>query len=234
MPTKTAVSAAAPAAPQPCADARKVKKSRRLRTDEEDVTVCVQFKWGRTATFSGGKKAWAVGDVVIVRLSAEGEGTGLDVGMVAWAKPAVQAKGAKVVGTVKRVARPEEAKKWGKELVAKETAARDLAAAVLPENATNIRVLHCSYRFDEKALALFYSPSGVPNLKPSLPKLKKAFPSKAIDLIPFETPEAEPAQYFATPPTHQSYPPLPPPTNNFALGRPQHAREQSMDSVFSS
>ena len=201
-------------------------------------SICVQFKWGRTGTYSS-DVGFEVGNCVIV--AVEG---GIDLGMVARSEE-VESQlldDVSTEGCVLRVAKEEEVSAWKGELVAKETTARRLANKILPENTSNVRVLNAEYRFDEKVVILLYTRSGEPKLAPSMPKLHSTFSQCEVRLNEVRPPPAPVALPTPAPayPRHSFQQRLRALPNNTALKvqRPPtghaHSREESMDSVFSS
>eukprot|EP01064_Diplonema_japonicum_P019782 TRINITY_DN2861_c0_g1_i1.p1 TRINITY_DN2861_c0_g1~~TRINITY_DN2861_c0_g1_i1.p1 ORF type:complete len:216 (+),score=54.30 TRINITY_DN2861_c0_g1_i1:67-714(+) len=195
-------------------------------------TVDVQFKWGRLGEY-GSKAAFNNGTHVLVEADS-----GIDMGMVIGCGEGAT-HGAKIIH---REGTKEESEYWRTQLIEDESKARKQACKLLPENATNIRVLRCSYRFDKQHLLLQYECSGTPNHQAYLPKLEKHFSpcTVTIEEIPNLDAEVEEKTTTAPAPAAAKAEAVPPKSQESELvkyiTKPGnfHSRGESIDSLLSS
>ena len=149
----------------------------------------VQFKWGRTEFFTSTVE-YKHGDHVMI----EAENKGLDLGAVVSCEEVVNSdERLNGVRSIYRFATTAESEYWEGAIVEREINARMVANKILPENSTNIRVMHTSYTFDSSRLYLHYEPSGGKiNLSPYMSDLAKAFPEAEVKMIVIETEKTTP------------------------------------------
>ena len=181
----------------------------------------VQFKWGRTELFTSTTTA-EYGEHVMV----ESENKGFDLGAVISCKELDPTdESSKNLKKIFRFATSEESEYWEGEVVKREVSARITANTILPENSTNIRVIHASYTFDATMLYLHYEPSGGSiNLSPYMSDLRKAFPESEVRMTMLESKKEE-----KTTPPPMPFPRQAPPTaSNFGYKYPNMYAKQAM------
>eukprot|EP00756_Hemistasia_phaeocysticola_P031769 Hpha_TRINITY_DN16375_c1_g2::TRINITY_DN16375_c1_g2_i3::g.62925::m.62925 len=137
-------------------------------SQDEDVLVVVQFKWGRLGDFKS-NLALPVGTSVIVEADR-----GIDLGVVQSID--TQRSPAEAEWRIVREATRKEQERWQKQFVTRELAAKKRAQTILEEAGVHLQILHAEYQFDKKKLTFHYTSSETrPNFRSALDDLFAAF-----------------------------------------------------------
>lgn len=140
----------------------------RETSQDDDVLVVVQFKWGRLGDFKS-NLALPVGTSVIVEADR-----GTDLGVVQSID--TLRSPAEAEWRIVREATRKEQERWQKQFVTRELAAKKKAQTILEEAGVHLQILHAEYQFDKKKLTFHYTSSETrPNFRSALDDLFAAF-----------------------------------------------------------